>query len=199
VLDASLAAPVPPNPCELADKKRIMTAYDIEHIVSAFERHGVQYVVVGATAGVLLGAPPDRMHTTDVDTVVRTTDANLSRLGAALQELGADRPVDRDAFIEEVEVFVTDAGEVDVMHRVNGVGNYDDLQDHLDFAMVGDYDVPVISLPALIQAKETLWRPTDREQLPVLYELADTYEIPHRTLEEVAAEHDHGYDRDFDF
>jgi hypothetical protein len=173
-----------------------MTAYDINHIIEIFERHNVEYVVVGANAAVLLGAPQDQLRTRDVDTVVRTTNANLDKLSAALQELGADRAVDRDAFIEDVEIFMTDAGEVDIMREVIGVGNYDDLQDHLDFATVGDREVPVISLPTLIQTKETLWRPNDQEHLPVLYELADSYEIPHRTLEEVAIEHDHGYGYD---
>jgi hypothetical protein len=177
-------------------RKLAMTTYDIDHIIEVFERHGVEYVIVGANAAVLLGAPQDQLRTRDVDTVVRTTNANLARLGVALQELGADRPTDREAFIEEVEIFMTDAGEIDVMRQVIGVGNYDDLQDHLDFATVSGRDVPVISLPALIQTKETLWRPNDQEHLPVLYELADTYEIPHRTLEEVAIEHDHGYGYD---
>jgi hypothetical protein len=174
-----------------------MTAYDIDHIIEVLERHNVEYVVVGANAALLLGAPQNKLRTTDVDTVVRTTKANLEKLSAALQELGADRPVDQDAFIEDVEIFMTDAGEVDVMRSVIGIGDYNDLtQDHLDFATTNGRDVPVISLPALIQTKETLWRPNDQEHLPVLYELADTYEIPHRTLEEVAIEHDHGYTYD---
>jgi hypothetical protein len=74
------------------------------------------------------------LRTGDVDTLVRTTNANLAKLGTALEELGVDRPVDRDAFIEEVETFVTDAGDVDVMREVIGLGTTTALQDHLDFA-----------------------------------------------------------------
>jgi hypothetical protein len=172
-------------PSAPTDEEVTMASYDINHIIEVFDRHDVEYVIVGANAAVLLGAPQDQLRTSDVDTVVRTTNANLAKLGAALHELGADRPTDHEAFIEEVEIFITDAGEVDVMHQVTGIGDYNDLQDHLDFVTVDGHDVPVISLPALIQTKETLWRPNDQEHLPVLYELADTYEIPHRTLEEV--------------
>jgi hypothetical protein len=70
---------------------------------STSERHSVEYVIVGANAAVLLGARQEELRTGDVDTVVRTTNANLAKLRTALEELGVDRPVDRDAFIEEVE------------------------------------------------------------------------------------------------
>jgi hypothetical protein len=61
-----------------------MTAYDIGHIIEVFERHSVEYVIVGANAAVLLGARQEEIRTGDVGTVVRTTNANLAKLGTAL-------------------------------------------------------------------------------------------------------------------
>jgi uncharacterized protein len=51
-----------------------MNAYDINHVIEVFERHNVEYVVVGATAGILHGAPVDEMRTRDIDTDVEWTE-----------------------------------------------------------------------------------------------------------------------------
>lgn len=59
---------------------------DVNRIVEIFDRHSVQYLLVGGVAARLHGAT---RLTEDVDVLPADDDENLRRLGAALTELGA--------------------------------------------------------------------------------------------------------------
>jgi hypothetical protein len=66
--------------------------FDPFRILAALRAHGVQYVLVGGLAAAAQGSPAD---TDDVDVCVDGDDANLKRLGLALEDLGAtQRPVE---------------------------------------------------------------------------------------------------------
>lgn len=60
--------------------------HDLPRLVEAFDRHGVEYLVVGGAAAYAYGA---RRPTEDADCVVRRERANLERLAGALVELRA--------------------------------------------------------------------------------------------------------------
>src|SRR5271166_4982099 len=92
---------------------------DFEQIVEVFNRHQVDYIVIGGMAAVLQGAPT---NTIDVDALVRDDRENFERLGAALHELGAQRATDADAFISRIEEFPTAAGTVDILRAAEGIG-----------------------------------------------------------------------------
>jgi len=55
-------------------------------ILSALQRHGLEFAVVGGVAAVLHGAP---VTTFDLDLLVRVSDDNADRLLACLDELDA--------------------------------------------------------------------------------------------------------------
>ena len=64
-----------------------VTRFDPLKIVQAFNRRGVEYVVIGGYAGELHAAavPPTR----DIDFTPRTTGENLRRLSQVLSDLDA--------------------------------------------------------------------------------------------------------------
>jgi hypothetical protein len=82
-------------------KRRALAAEDI---LAALNRHGVEYVVVGAFAAIAQGAPVDA--TSDIDPTPRREAENLRRLSVALEDLGARARV---AEVEEGLPFAHDA------------------------------------------------------------------------------------------
>ncbi len=65
-------------------KRRALAAEDI---LAVLNRHGVEYVVVGAFAAIAQGAEVDA--TFDIDLTPKRDTENLRRLSDALDELGA--------------------------------------------------------------------------------------------------------------
>jgi hypothetical protein len=63
------------------------TDLDASAIVSALNKHGVRYVVIGAFAAIAQQAPVE--PTRDVDLTPDTAIANLRRLSSALKDLDA--------------------------------------------------------------------------------------------------------------
>ena len=158
--------------------------YDPIRVLRTLNRHGVHYLVIGGYAAGILGAP---VMTNDVDVCYERSPANMARLAAALQELGATlrvAGVDEDLpFILDGHTlaagdsftFHTDAGDVDVMATPSGTGGFRDLD-----AAASGYDlgeglvVRVTSLDDLIRMKEATGRPKDQAHLHVLTVLRET-------------------------
>lgn len=117
------AAEIPPAPEDPSAPE-----LDVVRIVTALDRHGVEYVIVGGLAAVGYGAA---RLTNDADCVVRHDPVNLDRLARAMQELGARLevegmtddeakllPVQLDARTlasMEISTWMTDAGGLDVL------------------------------------------------------------------------------------
>lgn len=160
--------------------------FDFPQIVEVFNRHQVDYVVIGGMAAVLQGAPTS---TIDVDALVRYERQNLKRLGGALRELGAQRSTDADSFITRIEEFPTEAGTVDILRAAEGIGTYEDVVPNTTLVMVEDEEVRTLDLPTLIQSKEATFGENDRYHLTHLYRLADELGVPHRNLEAVERDH----------
>ena len=149
-------------------------------IVDAFNRRGVEYVVIGGFASELHDAavPPTR----DIDFTPSTTPENLERLSQALTDLDArirtedvpeGLPFSHDAAsLSRVGVWnlVCDFGEFDISFRPSGTEGYDDLVRNairLDFK--GGH-IAVASLRDIVRSKEAAGRPKDIVALPALEE-----------------------------
>lgn len=162
-----------------------MTAeFDPTRALRVLNAHDVRYVVIGALAGELLGAP---LATNDLDICYDRAPDNLSRLAAALQELGATLRV---AGVDEALPFLldgrtlaaggsftfrTDAGDLDVMATPSGTGGFPDLDAGAAAYDLGDgLVVRVVSLDDLIRMKEASGRPKDEAHLHVLAVLRET-------------------------
>ena len=161
------------------------TAPDPLEILRKLERHGVRYVLVGAAAARVAGAP---VVTEGVDVTPAADAANLERLAAALGELDARLRISREQeevpFSVEAEMrrgadlwtLTTSAGDLDVCFTPAGTGGYDDLRrdasrERLDRGLT----VSVAPLRDVIRSKEAAGPDKDIAQLPLL----------RRTLEQI--------------
>jgi predicted nucleotidyltransferase len=159
-----------------------MADFAPQEILSALDRHGVRYVLIGGLAAILHGAP----HvTTDVDIVPEEALRNLERLSTVLDELGArirvageegGIPFGHDAeSLRRVRIWnlVTDKGNLDITFVPSGTQGYEDLHRDAVRMRVRGVDVPVASLADVIRSKEAAGRERDRAVLPTLRRLLE--------------------------
>jgi predicted nucleotidyltransferase len=143
-----------------------------ERIIDLLCKHGVQFVVIGGQAELLLGSA---RVTLDTDLCYRRSRENLTSLAAALAELkpslrGAppDLPFRLDA--ESLALgcnftFRTTEGDLDLLGYVEPLGTYDDIAPRAESMQFGEITIQVASLDDLIHIKSHLGRPKDRESL----------------------------------
>jgi hypothetical protein len=133
----------------------------------------VEFIVVGMTAGVLQGAP---VTTLDLDVVHRRSAENVARLLRVLASLDAIyrhdarqlRPRESHLLGPGHQLLTTMHGDLDCLGSIAG-GGYEELLDQTVAVTIADgLIVRVLSLAALIEAKERAGRPKDLAALPVL-------------------------------
>lgn len=146
-------------------------------ILRVLERHGVRYIVIGAAAARIAGAP---VVTEDIDVTPASDRANLERLTSALGELdarlrtadpvGVPFPFDAELLRSaDLWTLSTSAGDLDICFTPAGTRGYDDLRrdaslERLDRRLT----VTVASLRDVIRSKEAAGRDKDLAQLPIL-------------------------------
>ncbi len=165
-------------------------ALDVKRIVATFDRHGVQYLLIGGLGATLYGAV---RVTQDIDVLPQTDIENLSRLAAALRDLGAflrvgglsdeearALPVVIDAHslaATEVTTWRTVAGDIDVLATIRGEQgerrSFVDLVDRSNETVVTGVAVRVASLRDIVESKRFAGRDKDHEALPELERLLD--------------------------
>ena len=143
-------------------------------LLAALERHGVEHVIVGGVAAIVEGAP---LATLDLDFVYRVDDANLRRLEAALAEIAAvyrdpaGRRITptverlREGRLHQLE---TRIGLLDAMQSIGAGWTHADLLPRSHIRRVGDLEVRVLDLAAVIESKAAAGRDKDLAMLPVL-------------------------------
>lgn len=144
----------------------------LERLVEIFQRHGVEFLVIGGQAESLFGSP---RVTYDVDLCYRRTIENLQRLAEALKELkptlrGArpDLPFRIDArslALGSNFTFLTTLGPVDLLGWVEPLGDYEVLAKNAETHSIDQRQIKTISLDDLIRVKETLLRAKDQPSL----------------------------------
>ena len=150
-----------------------MTALDVRRLLTTLVDHDVRFVVAGMGAAVLQGAPTT---TIDIDVVLLPDFDNYEALAAALNELNARRsphdaghPIeDRDLLGESVKNFLTDAGPLDVLPTLIGVGPYDVVAARAVKMELRGRQFLVARLEDVLASKEASDRPKDRAAFPVL-------------------------------
>jgi hypothetical protein len=134
----------------------------------------VDFVVVGMTAGILHGAP---LTTLDLDIVHARSAENVTRLLRVLAALDATyrhdarrlRPQESHLAGPGHQLLATSLGDLDCLGAIAGDRGYEDLlPDSVVLELADGAHVRVLSLPALIAAKEQAGRPKDLAVLPVL-------------------------------
>jgi hypothetical protein len=154
-------------------------------ILRILERHGVRYILIGAAAARVAGAP---IVTEDVDVTPANNRENLERLAMALRELnarlrspteleGVSFPVDAETLTgADMWTLTTSAGDLDLCFTPAGTRGYDDLRREASRERLGrGLTVTVASLRDVIRSKEAAGHDKDIAQLPLL----------RRTLEQI--------------
>lgn len=135
----------------------------ITRVLSTFENHGVQFLLMGGQACVLYGAAE---FSRDLDAAVLASPSNLDRLTAALTELRAEviavPPFEKD-YLERghavhFRCWDPDAEgiRVDVMSKMRGVDEFAGLWERRTTIKVDEGpETQLLSLPDLVAAKKT--------------------------------------------
>ncbi|MBV9101259.1 MAG: hypothetical protein JOZ46_06180 [Candidatus Dormibacteraeota bacterium] len=153
-------------------------------IVSALNKHGVTYVVIGAFAAIAQRAPI--APTRDIDITPDRSRSNCERLSAALSELQArvrtQSVPDGLAFnhdgasIQSVDVWnlTCPDGEFDISFGPAAFPEgFASLLSHAHRVRVGEVEILVADLDDVIRSKEAAGRPKDIQALPALYRHRD--------------------------
>jgi len=143
-------------------------------ILRRLARAEVEFVVVGMTAGVLQGAPAT---TLDVDVVHRRSPENVARLLAALREMAAVYrhdarglgPAESHLMSPGHQLLRTSLGDLDCLGTIDQGRGYEELvPSSTTISIGGGVSIRVLTLAALVEAKERSGRPKDLAMLPLL-------------------------------
>jgi hypothetical protein len=139
-------------------------------VCSLLNRHGAEYVVVGAQACILHGLV---RTTEDVDILIKDDRDNFARVIAALSELedGAAAELTPDDLAENVVVKVADEVEVDISRSAWKVDYAEAIGTVLSIEVDG-VTIPYADIKTLIRTKET-FRDQDRADIERLRRLLD--------------------------
>lgn len=154
---------------------------EYSHIIRSLKAHDVEFIVIGASAAIAQGAP---ISTIDLDVGYRRTRDNVGRLVAALRPFhprlrGVDESVPFRFSVEALRrgcnfTFVTDAGDLDLLGHITGLGDYDAMTVNAASLRMFGCSVLVMDLEDVIRSKKAAGRPKDIAVLPVLEKTLET-------------------------
>ena len=145
-----------------------------------FSQAGVEFVIVG---GVAIRSHGGNYVTEDLDICYARTNENLKKIASVLQPLNP-RPRNFPENLPYVFdwttlqhgtnfTFETSMGDVDLLGEVKGVGAYHDLATESLTVDLDGVCTKILSIPALIRAKQAVDRPKDQAGLKILYALQE--------------------------
>ena len=164
-----------------------MTNPGPEAIFEALIGHGVEFVVIGGLAAVAHGS---RRMTRDIDVVVSPDDENLTRLEAALRDIGAVQLVEHpgEKEIEPADIAMialgttlhtrSPAGRLDIVGAPAGAAPYPQLKRRAISSKVGGVQVMVAGLDDLIAMKRASGRPLDLQDIADLTARSTPKDVP---------------------
>jgi hypothetical protein len=141
-------------------EKAIFTGKEVSFL-KELHKHGVDYLIVGAAAAALQGAP---IVTQDIDLWFRDlADPALRKAvakvgGAIVPSIGLHPPTFAGGAVELFDIVLT-------MH---GLGSFDEETKNSILIDLGGLHVRILALDRIIKSKETVGRPKDLLTLPVL-------------------------------
>ncbi len=137
-------------------------------ILKRLTESGVEFVLVGGMAATAHGSS---MVTEDVDVCIRFDRGTIERMLAALRGLNPLQRMHPDRAPLSVNpatyegwrnlYVLTDAGQIDFLGEVTGVGGFDEVVRGAIAVDLGGFSCRVMGLEDLIQAKRALGRPKD--------------------------------------
>jgi predicted nucleotidyltransferase len=143
-------------------------------------RHGVDFVLIGGIAAIVLGSS---YSTSDLDVAYARERANLERLADALRELGATLRgappglsfwLDADTLEAGLNfTFETKHGNLDIFGEPAGAPAYTELKQRSSVERIGGLEIRVASIDHMIAMKEAAGRGKDRILASELRTLSD--------------------------
>lgn len=153
---------------------------DFKTALKTLSQAGVNFIVVGAYAGVVQGTA---QVTRDLDICYERTPENMKRLAAALAPFhpqlrgappGLRFVLDERALAQGMNfTFQTDFGDIDLLGELAGVGQYPGLAQDAILIEIYGMRIRVASLDALIRSKRAAGRPKDAAALAELEALKE--------------------------
>jgi hypothetical protein len=148
---------------------------DVIRMIEGLSRADVRFVVVGGVAGIVHGSV---RRTDDLDICYDAAADNVGRLTAVLHRWHAHLRVPDGSgaqlpFVIDARTFRgapnltldTDPGWFDLLGRVDGIGEYPQALAASQVEQLGGVDLRVLTLDALIHAKQTANRGRDHDHL----------------------------------
>jgi hypothetical protein len=155
---------------------------NLVRIAQIFQKHAVDFIVIGAQAENLMGHPRE---TDDVDFCYRRSLQNLDNLAEALKEIRPTVPATPEELPVVFDVhalslapnytFETPFGLIHLLGWVEPIGRYEDLAQNAKVYPAGQLKVKVIGVDDLIRIREYLGRNCDRQALPGLLALKKSF------------------------
>jgi hypothetical protein len=156
---------------------------NFENLLARLLEHRVDFVLVGGFAATAYGGT---LLTQDVDVCLRFSSDNLMRLQEALADL---HPVHRmtprrlplrltpETCRDLKNLYLdTDLGQLDCLGAIQGVGDFESVKEHSIEVHLAAGLCRILGLDALIQSKEAMGRPRDRESALQLKAIRDRQE-----------------------
>lgn len=154
--------------------------FDPIQIISLLTEHRVRFVLIGGYAAAVHGVS---QVTLDMDICCSFDSDNLMALQKALKPLhpvhrmiSDERPLEltRESCASLKNLYLkTDAGVLDCLGAVKGVGSYEDVESASEARGSSFGEFRVLTLDALIEAKQAMNRPKDRETVLQLQALKE--------------------------
>jgi hypothetical protein len=152
----------------------------LERLLAALHRTGVEFIIVG---GVAARAHGSSRLTDDLDVCYSRDPANLERLVKALAPLkpylrGAPPGLPFDWSVATLRAglnftLATTAGAIDALGEITGGGRYEDLVQHTITIEIFGRPTRLLDLPWLIRVKRAAGRPKDLEVIAELEALEE--------------------------
>lgn len=143
---------------------------DFKLLLSKLSENNIDYIVVGGFAAAAYGSS---FVTSDLDVCMILSPENIEKLRQALVDIHPlhrivnNKPsfLDTPKFIEGINnlYLQTDAGVLDLLSNVTGVGNFEELSKSCIEIKIYGHKCKLISIEDLIKAKLALKRPKDLE------------------------------------
>jgi hypothetical protein len=140
---------------------------DFLQLLHALQDGEVEFVLIGGVAAAAHGCS---LVTQDVDVCVDPSQENWHRLARALAPFQPVHRMDRRripfpgaAAVLRNAYLATSAGQIDCLSEVTGVGGYAVVRANSIEVELGGRPLRLLSLAALIRAKEALGAPKDAE------------------------------------
>ncbi len=140
-------------------------------VLAAFEKHKVEYILIGGYAVALYGIP---RATNDIDIFVKPEEENFNKLRTALKEVFDDNSIDEIRLVDKESYHVTRYGTpegyvIDILVQLGELFNYYNIKSHE--IEIDKIKVKVADIDYLIKMKENTFRNIDKEDLYYLKQL----------------------------